>query len=214
MSSLKILVISAASLAVAIGVANAEPPRVPAGHPQVSTPATPPDHPENAQTPALPDALADAPPAQPADVASPLTVVAAYYDALSGPRGQPRDWDRFRSLFVPGAVFSTPRMIDGSRTVTSITVAQFISSNDRYFERGGYFETPIGARTVQFSSVAQVFSAYEARRGAVESAPYLRGVNAFQLISDGDRWWIVNVVWDTERADGPTISPELISRAG
>ncbi len=213
MLSFRIFVIATTSLTVALGVANADPPRVPSGHPEVSTPTTPPGHPANAPTPVLPDALADAPQAQPADVTSPATIVTAYYDSISGPRGQARNWDRFRSLFVPGAVFSTPRMINGSRTVTSITVARFVTSNDRYFEKGGYFETPIGLRTTQFGSVAQVFSAYEARRGDAQSSPYLRGVNGFQLINDGKRWWIVNVVWDIERADGSTISPDMIDRA-
>jgi hypothetical protein len=213
MYSLRFLVFATTSLAVALGVVNADPPRVPTGHPEVSTPTTPPGHPADAPTPVLPDALADAPHALPADVISPATIVNAYYNSISGPRGQARDWARFRSLFVPGALFSTPRMINGARSVTSITVARFVASNDRYFEKGGYFETPIGMRTTEFGSVAQVFSAYEARRGLAESAPYLRGVNGFQLINDGDRWWIVNVIWDIERADGSTIPPDLIDRA-
>src|SRR5579863_2550134 len=43
------------------------------------------------------------PAAKPADVASPDAILAATYDVISGPAGQQRDWDRFRSLFVPGA---------------------------------------------------------------------------------------------------------------
>ena len=43
------------------------------------------------------------PPAKPADVASPDAILAATYDVISGPAAQKRDWDRFRSLFVPGA---------------------------------------------------------------------------------------------------------------
>ena len=37
------------------------------------------------------------------DVASIDAIVAAVYDVISGPAGQKRDWDRMRSLFVPGA---------------------------------------------------------------------------------------------------------------
>ena len=43
------------------------------------------------------------PRANPADVASPDAIIAALYDVISGPAGQPRDWNRFRSLFAPGA---------------------------------------------------------------------------------------------------------------
>src|SRR4051812_9929672 len=48
--------------------------------------------------PATPTIAAD-----PKDVASEDAIVAALYDAISGPAGQKRNWDRFRSLFVPGA---------------------------------------------------------------------------------------------------------------
>ena len=42
------------------------------------------------------------PPARLEDVASVEAILAATYEVISGPAG-PRDWDRFRSLFVPGA---------------------------------------------------------------------------------------------------------------
>jgi hypothetical protein len=50
---------------------------------------------EAAETPAPPAA-------DPADVASIDAILAAVYEAISGPAG-PRDWDRFRSLFIPEA---------------------------------------------------------------------------------------------------------------
>src|SRR4051812_4804184 len=37
------------------------------------------------------------------DVASMDNIIAALYDVISGPSGQKRDWERMRSLFVPGA---------------------------------------------------------------------------------------------------------------
>src|SRR5260370_42583723 len=42
------------------------------------------------------------PAANPTDVASIDSIVAALYDVISGPPGA-RNWDRFRSLFIPGA---------------------------------------------------------------------------------------------------------------
>src|SRR5215216_1186711 len=50
-------------------------------------------------TPAAPQT----PVANPADVASMDSIIAALYDVISGPAGKKRDWDRFRSLFAPGA---------------------------------------------------------------------------------------------------------------
>ena len=44
-----------------------------------------------------------APAANPADVSSIDAIIAAVYDVISGPAGKKRDWDRMRSLFMPGA---------------------------------------------------------------------------------------------------------------
>ena len=46
------------------------------------------------------DAAASWPAANPKDVGSLDAIVAAVYDVISGPAGD-RDWNRFRSLFVP-----------------------------------------------------------------------------------------------------------------
>src|SRR5438552_3869598 len=51
------------------------------------------------QVPAAAAAVA----ANPKDVASADAIVAALYDVISGPAGQKRNWDRFKSLFAPGA---------------------------------------------------------------------------------------------------------------
>ena len=59
-----------------------------------------------AALPSMASAQADpAPPpaADPADVESVDAIVAAVYDVISGPAGQARDWDRWRSLFIPEA---------------------------------------------------------------------------------------------------------------
>src|SRR5215469_14094644 len=71
-----------------------------------------------AQTPAVPTAPTQPPPpvlkgsiaghpgwpaAKPEDVRSVDAIVGALYDVISGPKGQARDWDRFRSLFLPDA---------------------------------------------------------------------------------------------------------------
>ena len=43
------------------------------------------------------------PVAKPEDVSSPDAILNAVYSVISGPKGQARDWDRMRSLFVPDA---------------------------------------------------------------------------------------------------------------
>src|SRR5271155_2577211 len=45
----------------------------------------------------------DWPKAKPEDVKSPEAIVAAVYTVISGGKGEARDWDRMRSLFIPDA---------------------------------------------------------------------------------------------------------------
>ena len=45
---------------------------------------------------------------RPADVATVDGVVKAYYDVITGPAGQPREWSRDRSLYIPTSASSRP----------------------------------------------------------------------------------------------------------
>jgi hypothetical protein len=53
-------------------------------------------------------------PADPADVESIGAIMTAVYDVISGDAGEARDWDRFHSLFVPGATLSPVGRPQGS----------------------------------------------------------------------------------------------------
>ena len=55
--------------------------------------------------------------ADPKDVASQDAIIAALYDVISGPACQSRDWDRFRSLFAPGARL-IPTGFNGGKAAT------------------------------------------------------------------------------------------------
>src|ERR1700755_1397386 len=60
---------------------------------------------------------ANTPTAKPGDVDTIEHILAATYDVISGPAG-PRDWDRFRSLFYPGARLMPSRR-DDKGTITA-----------------------------------------------------------------------------------------------
>jgi hypothetical protein len=51
--------------------------------------------------------------------------------------------------------------------------------------------------------VTHRFSTYESRGRAEDPTPFARGINSIQLLNDGQRWWIVTVFWDSERANNP-----------
>src|SRR5580700_10401506 len=89
---------------------------------------------------AAPAAQAATPPAaKPADVASPDAILAATYDVISGPAG-PRDWDRFRSLFLPGARLAAviPGKDGAGLSARSFTPEEYITFGDTYFQKNGF----------------------------------------------------------------------------
>lgn len=167
-----------------------------------------------AQETASPAAPPAAPPAAaPADVRSMDAIRSALYDVISGPAGE-RDWNRFRSLFAPGARL-IPTLPDsaGGATARILTVEDYVRRAGDFFRQSGFFEREIGRRTETFGNVAHVFSAYESRRAESDSLPFQRGVNSIQLLKDGDRWWVVTIFWDAERAGNP-IPRDLLQGEG
>ena len=71
-----------------------------------------------------------------------------------------------------------------------------------FLEERGFFEVEVGRVTEQFGNVVHLMSAYESRWNADDPEPFVRGVNSFQLWNDGDRWWVVGVLWEDERSGG------------
>ena len=157
----------------------------------------------------------NSPTANPADVASIDGIIAAAYDVISGPAGQRRDWDRERSLFIPGArLIPTTKTAgemnqDGAITPQVLDVDGYIERSRDYLEKNGFFEKEIARRTEQFGHIAHVWSTYESRHNPEEPEPFMRGINSIQLLYDDRRWWIVTVYWQHESPEDPILEKYL-----
>jgi hypothetical protein len=140
------------------------------------------------------------PAAKPADVASPDAILAATYDVISGPAGQQRDWDRFRSLFVPGArlIPVVARKTGGGYDTRVITPDEYAQKADAYFQKNGFAEREIAHKAERYGNIMQIFSTYESRHDPKDAQPFARGINSFQLFYDGTRWWVVTIYWQEE----------------
>src|SRR5690349_4680466 len=150
------------------------------------------------------EAAKPAPQANPADVKSMDAILAALYDVISGPAGKKRDWDRFRSLFVPGARLIPAAQRPGGPVEARVLDPEgYITRSAPFLEKEGFYEREISRKVDSFGHIAHVFSTYDSRHTAEDKAPFARGINSIQLHNDGKRWWIVTVYWDSERPDNP-----------
>ena len=148
------------------------------------------------------DLSAQVPASKPDDVKSIDSILAALYNVISGPAGE-RDWNRFRSLFLPSATLtSAGKDREGNIRLRPRSVDEYVKSSGDYFSQHGFFESPIVNRIQTFGNIAHVSSSYESRNTLGE-APVARGINSIQLAYDGQRWWIVSILWDQERPDNP-----------
>ncbi|MFC5435275.1 hypothetical protein ACFPME_01820 [Rhodanobacter umsongensis] len=131
-------------------------------------------------------------------------IMQAVYDVISGPRGRQRDWNRLRSLFVPGARLIPVRAgKDGTVEAHVMSVEDFIRRADPAMAKEGFFERESHRTVDRYGAIAQVFSTYESRHAAADAKPFQRGINSFQLMFDGHRWWVVTIYWQSEGPGAP-----------
>jgi len=153
-------------------------------------------------------------PADPKDVGSIDAIMKAVYDVISGDAGQPRDWDRFRSLFHKDAKL----IPTGKNPQTGVFGANAISPDDYakrvdpVFAKDGFHERELARHVDLYGNIAQVFSTYHAFRKSDDKTPFLRGINSFQLLNDGTRWWVISIYWQAETADNAIPKKYLKSR--
>jgi hypothetical protein len=148
-----------------------------------------------------------APPSRPearaADVGTIDSIIPALYAVISGPVGQPRQWERMLSLFhsearlIPTGCDSAGRC--GARPMTPEGYRQ---RADSLLVTIGFCEREIGRKTERYGNIAHVWSVYESYRKD-EQSPFARGINSIQLLWNGTRWLIMSVYWDSERPGNP-----------
>lgn len=187
---------AAAALALVAPLAEASRTEPPSPHASPSPHATPSTH----ATPS-PRAAAPEPPGGPAkeaDVRSLDAIITAVYDVVSGPADEPRDWTRMRTLFHEKARLMPAGLRPGGAfRLAVLDLDGYIAGSAPYFAKEGFFEREIARRVERYGHIAHAFSTYEARRSP-EEKPFARGINSFQLVYDGSRWWVLSILWEAE----------------
>ena len=132
------------------------------------------------------------------------SLIRTLYETICGPAGQERQWGQMRRLFFPEAhMIRTSVGDDGTPQASVMDVETYIATTSPYFQGEGFFEWEVARRIDRFGNIAHVFSTYEARHDPNDAQPFSCGINSIQLFYDGQRWWIMNMLWDNEREDNP-----------
>ena len=143
------------------------------------------------------------------DVGSIDGMMKAFYEVISGPAGQPRQWSRDRSLYIADIRFvSMSEDKTGHPHANVVGHPQYVDESNAILLKEGFYESEIHRVTQRFGNIAHVFSTYESRLKA-DGSVIARGINSIELFYDGTRWWIASAVWDDERPDNP-IPPEYL----
>ncbi|MBA2292543.1 MAG: alpha/beta hydrolase [Gemmatimonadales bacterium] len=130
-------------------------------------------------------------------------IMASLYGSISGRVGQARDWTLFDSLFHADArLMPTSCRPTGECSVRILTPTGYRAAVDSFLVATGFRETEMIRRVERFGAVAHVFSSYASFRFG-DDVPFARGINSVQLYWDGTRWWILSVLWDSERPSNP-----------
>jgi hypothetical protein len=142
----------------------------------------------------------------PADVDTIEHLMASLYDVISGPAGQQRDWNRFRSLFLPDArmgvirpdVPATADKPARKGDAVLFTPDTYVERDDPVFKTMSFFEHGIANRIETFGNLSSVWSTYESRHDPKDAKPFERGINTLQIVHAQGRYWIANIMWDDE----------------
>ncbi len=142
------------------------------------------------------------------DTTSIESLIAAVYESLSGKRP---NWDRLRPLFHHDA-----RLIPPAREGNLPTAITFEQYKERVLKNieslppdQGFYEREIARKIKTFGNIAHVWSTYESRRKPDDASPFTRGINSFQFVRHDNRWWVLTILWDSERADNPILTKYL-----
>ena len=138
------------------------------------------------------------------DVSTIDGIVKAYYEVVSGPADQPRQWDRDATLYIPNVRFIIIRQEEaGKTTAQSMTHQEFVDASDSSLKGKAFYEHEVHRITHRAGNVAHLLSTSEhasSSTGPVEG----RSVDSLELFWDGTRWWITNVsIWDVESSRHP-----------
>jgi hypothetical protein len=147
---------------------------------------------------------------RPEDVSTIDGMIKAYYEIVSGPAGQARQWDRDATLYIPNVRFViVSEDATGKTTAVSMSHQEFVDSSEASIGGKAFYEHEVHRITQRVGNIAHVFSTAE-RSSSPDGKVEGRGIDSLELFWDGKRWWITGAnLWDINTTKHP-LPPEFL----
>ena len=137
----------------------------------------------------------------PADRAAIDATLDAVYAVISGPVGQPRDFDAMRAMFTQDARLYA---VGPNNTMGGGTLDDYIARSGNFLVNNGFTETALVNRIEVYGDVAHAWSSYAGTFTQNGQPGSVRGINSFQLHRQADGSWKVHsIFWQAERPGLP-----------
>jgi hypothetical protein len=136
------------------------------------------------------------------DVQSIDAIGKAYYEIVSGPIGQERNFDRLRNLFHPEAklTYSYWSVEENAFQLMPMDIEGYIVKLD-YLDKKGFYEEELYVSTESYGSITQSISTY--KFWMEDETAEGRGLTSYQYFHDGTRYWILSMFWQMESDEYP-----------
>lgn len=126
---------------------------------------------------------------------TPAKLVTELYRAVTWAPGSAPDWEKVKTFFfIDEAVIVLRTSMQGMSVLSRQGfVDLFIADVKKYkLDEKGFNETLLSLQVTEFGNIAHALTVYEA--SIPGSQRKNKGVDSFQLMKKGERWWIVSVV--------------------
>ncbi|MEP1034196.1 hypothetical protein [Ekhidna sp.] len=136
------------------------------------------------------------------DAVSVESLTSAYYDCVSGPIGQTRDFDRLRNLFHSNAqlTYSYWSEEEQKNKLMHMDIEEYIEKLD-YLDKKGFYEEELFSKVEMYGSIVQTISTY--KFWMEDKSAEGRGFSSYNLFYDGNRYWILSMFWMMESKKYP-----------
>ena len=143
------------------------------------------------------------------DVKTLERIGSVYYEIVSGPIGQQRDFDRLRNLFHTEAklTYSYWSEEEQMNKLMPMDIEGYIEKL-YYLDQRGFYEEELYVSSESYGSITQSISTY--RFWMEDKTAEGRGLTSYQYFWDGKRYWIMSMFWMMESEKYP-LPMELLS---